>query len=41
MWHTYFAIENLALNDAQQAELIDALRKLGPDSDPQPTRLLR
>ena len=39
MIHTYFGIENIALNDAQRAELIDALRKLGPDQDPQPARL--
>lgn len=39
MWHGYFGIENLALNDNQRGELVDALRKLGPTSDPQPARL--
>jgi len=40
MWHGYFGIENLALNDAQRAELVAALRVLGPSSDPQPARLI-
>jgi len=39
MWQGYFGIENLALNDAQRAELVAALRALGPSSDPQPARL--
>lgn len=39
MWHGYFGIENLALNDAQRGELVDALRQLGPASSPQPARL--
>lgn len=38
-WHGYFAVENLNLNTAQRATLIDALRQLGPKSDPQPARL--
>ena len=37
--HVYFGIENLALNDTQRGELVDALRKLGPDSNPQPACL--
>ena len=40
MWHGYFGIENLALNDSQRAELVAALRALGPSSDPQPARLI-
>lgn len=39
MRHIYFGIENLALTNAQRAELVDALRALGPSSDPQPARL--
>jgi hypothetical protein len=38
-WHGYFAVENLNLNAAQRSTLVDALRKLGPKSDPQPARL--
>ena len=38
-WHGYLAVENLNLNAAQRATLIDALRNLGPVSDPQPARL--
>ena len=37
--HVYFGIENLALNDTQRGELVDALRKLGPDKHPQPACL--
>ena len=39
MWHGYFGIENLALNDEQRGLLVQALRALGPDTDPQPARL--
>lgn len=39
MWHGYFGIENLALNDSQRAELVVALRALGPASHPQPACL--
>jgi hypothetical protein len=35
-WHGYFGIENINLNATQRATLIDALRALGPASDPQP-----
>ena len=30
MWHGYFGIENLALNDSQRDTLVTALRALGP-----------
>jgi hypothetical protein len=33
MWHGYLGIENLALNAAQKAELVTALRALGPPSE--------
>lgn len=36
MKHVYFGIENMALNDAQRASLVQVLRNLGPDSHPQP-----
>ena len=39
MWHGYFGIENLGLNDAQRDTIVDELRRLGPASDPQPARL--
>jgi len=39
MWHGYLAIENLALSAAQRGLLVDALRALGPKSDPQPAHL--
>jgi len=39
MWHGYFGIENLNLNDNQRAELVAALRALGPASHPQPACL--
>lgn len=39
MWHGYFGIENLNLNPTQRATLIQALRALGPSSDPLPDRL--
>ena len=32
-------IENLNLNASQKGTLIEALRRLGPSSDPQPARL--
>lgn len=38
-WHGYLGIENLALNATQRETLIDALKALGPTSDPQPARL--
>jgi len=37
--HVYLGIENLNLNDAQRQTLVEALRALGPSSDPQPARL--
>ena len=37
--HVYFGIENLALNDTQRGELVDALRKLGPLTHPSPACL--
>ena len=39
MWHGYFGIENLALNDTQRADLVAALQALGPSFDPLPARL--
>lgn len=39
MWHGYFGIENLGLDDEQRSELIAVLRRLGPSSDRQPARL--
>ena len=39
MWHGYWGIENLALNDTQRDTIVDELRRLGPSSDPQPARL--
>jgi len=39
MWHGYFGIENIALNDTQHGLLVEALRALGPESDSQPARL--
>ena len=39
MQHVYFGIENLALDDAQRAQLVKALRALGPASHPSPARL--
>lgn len=39
-WHGYFAIENLNLNASQRQALVEALKQLGPVSDPQPARLL-
>ena len=39
MWHGYWGIENLGLNDAQRDTLVDVLRKLGPDTHPQPACL--
>jgi len=35
----YYAIEDLNLNASQRQTLVEALRKLGPASDPQPARL--
>ena len=37
--HVYFGISNLALNDTQRGQLVDALRALGPSSHPQPACL--
>jgi len=37
--HFYLGIENLNLNAAQRQTLVDALKALGPTSDPQPARL--
>lgn len=37
--HFYLGIENLNLNAAQRQTLVDALKALGPASDPQPARL--
>ena len=37
--HFYLGIENLALNPTQRQTLMDALKALGPASDPQPARL--
>ena len=39
MWHGYWGIENLGLNDNQRDIIIDELRRLGPSSDPQPCML--
>ena len=39
MWHGYFAIEDINLNDAQRDTLIDVLRELGPDTHPSPACL--
>ena len=39
MWHGYFGVENLNLKTAQRAELIVALRALGPADDLQPAHL--
>ena len=39
MWHGYWGIENLGLNDAQRDVIIDELRRLGPSSNPQPCML--
>jgi hypothetical protein len=38
-WHGYIGIENLNLNATQRQVLVDALKVLGPTSDPQPARL--
>jgi hypothetical protein len=37
--HLYLSIENVGLNTSQRATLVDALKALGPSSDPQPARL--
>lgn len=37
--HFYLGIENLTLNATQRQTLVDALKALGPASDPQPARL--
>ena len=39
MWHGYFGIEDINLNDTQRDTLLNVLRKLGPDSNPQPCML--
>lgn len=38
-WHGYFGIENINLNTNQRTTLVQALRSLGPGSDPQPAHL--
>ena len=38
-WFGYFGIENLALDDTQRAQLVDALRALGPSFHGQPACL--
>ena len=38
-WHGYFGIENINLNSNQRDTLVEALRALGPSSDPQPAQL--
>lgn len=38
-WHGYLGIENLGLNAAQRGLLVDALKALGPENDPQPANL--
>jgi len=37
--HVYFGIENINLNEAQRAALVQALRALGPATGRQPARL--
>ena len=39
MWHGYWGIENLGLNDAQRSVIIDELRTLGPQSHRSPACL--
>ena len=39
MWHGYFAVEDLNLNESQRATLVDALRALGPRTARQPAHL--
>ena len=39
MWHGYFGIENLGLDEAQRAVIVEELRSLGPEWDRQPARL--
>jgi hypothetical protein len=39
MWHGYFGIENLNLNDSQRDTLVAALRALGPAAHPSPACL--
>lgn len=39
-WHGYVGFENLALDVARRNALHQALTALGPDSDPQPARVL-
>jgi len=39
MWHGYFGIEDINLNDAQRDTLVDVLRRLGPDTHPSPACL--
>jgi len=38
-WHGYFAVEDLNLSDAQRDTLVEVLKKLGPDTHPQPACL--
>jgi len=37
--HVYLGIENLAMSTAQKAQLVDALKKLGPSQNSQPANL--
>ena len=39
LWHGYIGIENINLDAVQRQTLIDAIKALGPSSDPQPARL--
>ena len=38
-WHGYYGIENISLNEAQKATLVQELRELGPSTNPQPAYL--
>lgn len=39
-WHGYLAIEDIDLTAPQRAAIMAAFRALGPDSDPQPSKML-
>ena len=39
MWHGYFAIEDINLNDTQRDTLLEVLKKLGPETHPSPACL--
>ena len=41
IWHGYLAVEDVALTTTQRAAVLAAFNELGPDSDPQPARLLQ